>query len=454
MRQKTIFITCADGYEIRNWILGKFYHAAKDHKEIRVVAFVTPDRLASCAPLTHERWIVEPIVLDPHWENIKRFFRIACFGCVPTTTIWARNWFSYFHGGSLPSLVAKQFFWGLGHFRLWRAVMRIIEYYFFRDDSIWKPYFDKYSPDVVFGAGILNDESITLIKYAKRQGIKSAGIMKSWDNFTSKGFLRIFPDVLLVQTPTMAEEAVRFNNFPKGRIQVTGFPQWDYYLDPSWYMNKKEFAEKFGLDFTKRWIVYFGGGLMTGLFSIPDRGDHVLMLMRAIERGEIEDAQIIIRMHPGHKDLLRDEVRVNPILTFGKGWNFSLEDLKTLANLVRLSDVTINLGSTMALEAAIFDKPIVLLSFNGYAPEEEIPWHHRQSVALAKTLHYQYVQDTGGVWRVSSEKEFVEAVKTYLNNSSLHKTGRAHIVRQLVGPIDGRGGERAFMTILGLCNRT
>ncbi len=441
-QRKTFFITCSDGQSIRNWLFGDFYKFVESDPDLMLVAFVSPDRLQASKIFEHERCRVETVNFNLDWKP-KKFFRIACFGCVPTYTIWSRNNFSFLNGGSFFYLLAKQFFWLLGHFRAWRAFMRWVEFNVFHDDKVWEPFFDKYKPDAVFAAGILNDEDFTLLKQAKRRGIPSVGMMKSWDNFTSKGFLRVFPDLLLVQNPTMVEEVVRFNNFPRERTRVTGFPQWDHYLDPSWVIPREEFAQKFSIDPAKKWITYFAGGLMTGLFNIPDRGDYVLMLKKAIDEGKLGNATVLIRAHPGHKDLMVPETKVFPNLDFAKGWTFDQEDMRMLANLVRHSDVTINLGSTMSLEAAIFDKPTVLIAFN---PEtaKRAPRHLRLAKALDSSLHFVYVMNTGGNWRVNNENEFVEAVRTYLDNPSLHRIGRTRILKELVGQVNGNAGRRCL----------
>lgn len=449
---KTLFIVCAAGQEIRNWMLGDFYSLVKSRPDVRLVVFVAPQKLAQYrSQFAHERCILEPIEINMDFLP-KKLFRIACFGCVHTVTIWSRNWFSYLQGGSLVNFLFKQFLWFLGHLRAWRALMRFVEFYGFRDDRVWKKYFDLYKPDAVFAGGLLNEEDITMLKFAKRRGVPTLGMMRSWDNFTSKGFLRVPPDILMVQNPSMVEEAVKLNNYPRERIRIIGFPQLDHYVDPAWFMTKNELAEKIGADPVKRWIVYFAGGLLTGLMNMPDKGDHVRMLNQAIVRGELKDAWVIAGIHPGHEKSLRADIGPATVLRLGKGWEFDYEDMKLLMNLLRLSDITLNLGSTLSLEAAVFDKPTILVGFNGYG-EELVPWERKLASALTYTLHYQYVIKTGGVWRVADERELVNAVKSYLANPELHHEGRTRIRKELVGPLDGKAGVRAFEILLGLALR-
>jgi hypothetical protein len=447
---KTIFVTLTTGMQIRDFLLGDFYTLAKAREDVRLVVFIPQEDTEHYRQFAHKRCLIEPmprIVLD--WTP-KKLFRGVCHRCIPTSTVWSRNWFSYLRGESLGRFVAKQCFWMLGHLRVWRALIRWMEYNIFRDDRVWKSYFDTYKPDAVFGSGILAEADCLLIKYAQRNGIPTAGMATSWDNFTSKCFLRVYPDILLVQNASMVEEAVQMNSYARERVRVVGFPQWDHYLDTAWHMSKEEFAQQFDLDPTQRWIVYFGGGLLSGLFHLPEPGDHVVMINRAIERGEIQGACTIIRPNPARIDSLSQEARNSPILTFGKGWQFFYDDIKFLLNLVRLSDVTINLGSTMALEASIFNKPIILIGFTGFQDEATLPWHHRLAVALDSTLHYCQIQDTGGVWRVADEKELIRAVQEYLAQPHLHAEGRENLQKRFVGPCDGKAGERIFHALLSL----
>lgn len=446
---KTFFITLSAGQEIRNLLYGDFLEIARQDPDVRLVCFVPADKFEEIKKeFNFGNCIIEQIPELSADSKLKEWFRTACFGCVPTRTIWSRIWFSYLAGGSTPNFLMKYFFWILGHLRVWRAGMRFVEYHIFRDDRIWKDFFDTYKPEVVFGPAIIFEPDVTLLKCAKRRGIRTVGMMRGWDNFTSKGFLRCPPDLLLVQNRTMREEAYHLNSFPREKTRVVGFPQWDHYGDSSWFMSKEELAGIFGVDPNKPWVVYFGGGLMADLFNLPERGDHLLMIRDAIKRNELPDVQLLIRPHPGlaHKDNLRADAKmVGPVLLFASGWKFTTHEMKLLMNLIRVSDVILNMGSTIALEAAIFDTPAILVAFNGYETDAELPWHKRLSVAMDNTKHYhEDVEGTGGVWRVNNEQELIAAVKGYLENPALHHEGRTRLVTKLVGPTDGQAGKRIF----------
>lgn len=449
---KTFFVTLASGMEIKNWMLGDFYKLAKDRDRTRFIFFVSPDKLESCRKtFASPNFIFEPMVdLKLASRPLKEAFRIVALSSIPTETIWIRQKTTYAKGGSILGFLTKRFFWILGHTRIWRALLRLIEYYFFCEDKVWKECFDKYKPDAVFATALLLEEDTSLIKYAKRRGISTLGIPRSWDNFTSKLFLRVFPDILLVQNHRMMGEATKLCDYPKNRIRVIGLPQFDHYLDPSWYMPKSELARIFGVDPDKRWIAYFTGGLPTVVLAQEDYGDQIEMLKRAIDDGGIGDVALVLRPHPNDASGLKEKFsKIIPVLDFGKGFDFSYDDVKLLISLIRASNVVVILGSTIALEAAIFDRPTILAGFNGYR-DEKIPWCNKLSVALDHTTHYVDVQKTGALWRVANEKEFIEAVKTYLEKPELHRDGRVCLVKELVEPLDGKAGERAFKILLSL----
>lgn len=436
---KTIFITALTGLEIRNFLTSDFYRLIQARPDLRLVVFVDRAKYEFCKDkFARANCVIEPVVdIGTARRPLRRFLNTIAYASIASPTIEFRQRRAYLNGGSFWGYWAKHFIWLLGHSRLWRALLRGAEWYFFRDDKLWAPYFEKYSPAVVLGTSLTLNEDTAMLKHARRRGIPIVGMVRSWDNLTSKTFLRIHPDLLLVQNPHMVEEAVNLADMPKDRIRVVGFPQFDYYLNPDWHISKEELGRLWGVDPQKRWVVYFTGGLPLSVLDKRDYTDHVLMLLGACERGLLGQAiSVLVRVHPNDDIILREKASQVPKLDFGKGFDFSWDDTKLLLNLLRSSDVTVNLGSTIALEAAIFDRPLVLAAFDGY-DEEKLPWQNRLSVTLSNTVHYCDVEKTGGAWRVENEKDLIRAVKTYLENPTLHSEGRKKIVDTLVGPVGG-----------------
>ena len=74
--------------------------------------------------------------------------------------------------------------------------------------------FEKYKPDVVFATNVYGEEDVLLMKSASIHGVKTIGMVLSWDNNTSKHLMRVVPNVLLVQNEIIKDEAIKIQNVP------------------------------------------------------------------------------------------------------------------------------------------------------------------------------------------------------------------------------------------------
>src|SRR4029450_2410330 len=137
-----------------------------------------------------------------------------------------------------------------------------------------------------------------------------------------------------------------------------------------------------GLDPAKRIITL--GTVTPWLF--PYNADVAEILARAIADGRfVAPTQLLIRLHPQvvsrgtqhsenlerfeaiaaaypHVHLDLPGVRSESLM-----WDVSIDDMAHLADLLRYSDVTLNAGSTLTIDSAIVDTPIVNIGFDGYA---------------------------------------------------------------------------------------
>ena len=119
--------------------------------------------------------------------------------------------------------------------------------------------------------------------------------------------------------------------------------------------------------------------------------------------------------------------------------------VRTWVNTLRHADVVVNLSSTIAVDAAIVDCPVVNLDFD---PE---PGHPNQD--LVKDVnhcwtHFRPIAESGGLWLVNNVDEMIHAVRTYLEQPELHRDRRRWIAEYVCGYLDGRCGERMAEAIL------
>jgi CDP-glycerol glycerophosphotransferase (TagB/SpsB family) len=113
-------------------------------------------------------------------------------------------------------------------------------------------------------------------------------------------------------------------------------------------------------------------------------------------------------------------------------------------NTFRHADVVVNLSSTVTVDAAIFDKPVVNLDYD--------PDPSRSDQILIKEInhewnHFKPIAESGGVWLVNNIEEMVDAIKTYLKHPELHKAKRKWIADYVCGYLDGNCGDRIARAI-------
>jgi hypothetical protein len=111
----------------------------------------------------------------------------------------------------------------------------------------------------------------------------------------------------------------------------------------------------------------------------------------------------------------------------------------------RHANVVVNLSSTVALDAAMFDKPVVNLDFDP-APEQ-------RDQALIKDVnhlwsHFKPIAESGGLWLANDMDEVVRAVREYLAHPDLHRESRRRMAEYVCGYVDGKCGERMAQAIV------
>lgn len=174
------------------------------------------------------------------------------------------------------------------------------------------------------------------------------------------------------------------------------------------------------------------------------------MIMDAIRAGRIRgNPQLLVRLHPhdvtGRFEPLKQ--RYPELIlqtpwphTTSHSWWFapSLDDLALQSNTLRHSAVLINTASSMTLDAAIFDTPIVNVAF---APRPSDPLHRRVP-HYHQSKHYSRVYQTGAVRMAFSLEELIAGINAYLEAPSLERLQRRQVVDQICGPVDGKSIER------------
>lgn len=304
--------------------------------------------------------------------------------------------------------------------------------------------FEKYRPDLVFTPSLIDinvDAHIAIS--AKKRGIRVVGMVRSWDNLVIHGLLPVIPDLFILQNKWLKESAEDFQGINMSQVdhEIIGLPHYDRYKDVSSELKgRSEFFRELGLDPSKR-LIFLGG------FDFYYSEDVLPKILDdAILQGKIaNDVQVLFTQHP--KSIFKEEdygikklKNVKYLNLFGGKEMGFLDTESTFINIVYYADVVINVASTLSIDAAVFDKPIICVSFDD--PLKKIPrW---QSVRRLHDSfdHYERLLSTGGVKLAQSKEELVTYINQYLDDPTIDKNGRKSIIDLFVAPFDGSASKR------------
>jgi hypothetical protein len=308
-------------------------------------------------------------------------------------------------------------------------------------------------PSVVVTTGPFQYEQPAVVAAAKSLGIPTMALIPSWDNVTTKNRMVFKYDGYLVWSEQTKQELHRL--YPSTRnvpVYVVGAPQFDVFFQERFYQSREEYCAGQGLRPDRPVILYaIGSPNFIG-------GEHfgALQLAERVMKGDLGRAQMIVRPHPIHDNGQLNKlfgefyprVVVQKTAEAGTALNARSQDENQITewvNTFRHADVVVNLFSTVTVDAAIFDRPVVGLDFD---PEPGQP-----NQALIKDVnhlwdHFKPVAESGGAWLVKDLEEMVEAVRTYLAHPELHGEKRGWIAKYVCNFLDGRCGQRMAEAVL------
>ncbi len=307
-------------------------------------------------------------------------------------------------------------------------------------------------PNVVVTTGPYRFDEPAVAAAAKAEGIPVLALITSWDNLSTKSRMVLKYDGYLVWSEQMRRELHHFCPASRGRpVFVIGAPQFDVFFQPRFRQSRAAFCAAHGLDPARPIILY---GLGSPNFLHEHHG--AVQLAERLVAGELGDVQMLVRPHPlfdtgeDTAELRRFGPRVViqrtgaagvPLTARSQSEAQIVEWVSTYAHAA----VVVNLSSTVTVDAAILDRPVVNLD---YDPEPGQP-----NQALVKDVnhlwtHFRPIAESGGVWLTNDLAETVRAVQTYLRAPELHCEKRRWIAQYVCGELDGHAGRRLAEAVL------
>ena len=281
---------------------------------------------------------------------------------------------------------------------------------------------ENIKPDVIFNTHQRSLIAVPIVAAAKKLGIKNVGAIYSWDNIP-KARLSVRTNEYVVWSKHMKNEMkIFYPEIKQDNIIITGTPQFEFYSDKELLISKELFFKKTGLDMNRKVICFSGDDKRTSPFDPEYLEDLANSLMLFTENTR---PQILLRRCPvdvsgrfdsivkKYKSIIKE---APPIWNFDKeGDNWQLiypnyKDIALLVNTVFHSDVVINVGSTMAHDFAIFNKPAIYLNYN---PVKSNKWNIE---TIYKFQHFRSMKNLNPVFWLNEKKDIIEVIKKALNS--------------------------------------
>ena len=210
------------------------------------------------------------------------------------------------------------------------------------------------------------------------------------------------------------------------RIVVTGTPQFVPYFDENIERTKVEFGKDYYLPSDIKWICFSGDDITT---SPHDQIylEHLAASVIQWNSLKQDKLHIIFRRCPADNSNRYDDVlkqysniitAVEPAwrtLDSASGWHTIIpkkEDIAVLVNTVIHSEFVVNVGSTMAHDFGILNKPCIFINYNVNSIDHS--WDVKK---VYKYIHFNSMKDLNPVIWINCKDQWLGCIESALCHS-------------------------------------
>ena len=282
-------------------------------------------------------------------------------------------------------------------------------------------------PVAVIVTPLVTDQSpqVDVIKSAHALGIPAALCVASWDHLTTKGLIRVQPDLVSVWNDEQRKEALAYHDVDAGRLIVTGAQPFDRWFErrPT---PREAFCRKVGLPADRPYVLFVGS---TASISAPDAELQFVRRWIAALRAErdLADVSILVRPHPYNaahwatvdfSDLANVAVyprAANPV---------NESDRQDYFDSLHHSEAVVGVNTTAMIEAAIAGRTVHSVLAEEFKDTQ------------GGTLHFRYLlSENGGFLRIAPDlRAHAQQVAETLRHPDIGREACARFVARFVRP--------------------
>jgi hypothetical protein len=331
--------------------------------------------------------------------------------------------------------------------------------------NLYKDLFEHYQPQLVVASTPGWRLDRFLLREAASRGIPTAAVIVGWDNPSSYSLPGAPVDWITCWSQLQKEELVLGSDWAPERVGINGIPSYDGYFRKTWLMPRAEYFRLHNLDPQRKLLAY-----AASFVSFSPNYQNVESLARLVASDQlVEPCQLLVRLHPNHfqdNHLYageREKINqlaaeyphvhiVEPVPMGGSLGFYSGEDMPEKTSMMAHADVFLTVYSTMVVEAAIHDRPIVSVCID--APHGW-NWPRKFSLPLSQIggwpTHFRFREAVAG--RVAlTEAQAQEAINYYLQNPGADFEKRRAFIANECTYTNGSAGRRTGEFLLSLVN--
>ena len=378
--------------------------------------------------------------------------------------VWAENGWKFRLGIWIPSALAILL---LRTFSFARKFLVRMQNRFIPRPNLYADLFEKYKPDLVIAstAGWRLDRY--LLREATLHHVPAMAAIVGWDNPSSYSISGAHMDYATCWSQLQKDELVYGSDWDPKRVNIGGIPSYDGYFRKEWQLSKADYFKLHRLDPDRKLISY----ACSFVHFAPNYPNVEALAKLVSSNALIEPSQLLIRLHPSHfqdkPKIFADEREqifalekeypnvhvVKPVALGGSLGYYSGEDMDEKSSMMAHSDVLVTVYSTMIVETAVHDTPIV-------AAVVDTPggWNvpKKYSLSLKKIgnwpTHKRFRDAKAG--RVAENADQLrDVINLYLTNPALDTLERRKFVEQEITYTDGTAGKRTAQDILKILDQ-
>ncbi|MGE5777573.1 MAG: CDP-glycerol glycerophosphotransferase family protein, partial [Chloroflexota bacterium] len=379
--------------------------------------------------------------------------------------VWVENSWKFRLGVWIPAALAILV---LRTFAFARRFLVRTQSRFIPQPKLYADLFASHKPDLVIAstAGWRMDRY--LLREAKLHNVPTMAAIVGWDNPSSYSIPGAVMDYATCWSQLQKDELVYGSDWKPERVNIGGIPSYDGYFRKEWLLSKEEYFKLHGLDPNRKLISY-----ACSFVHFAPNYPNVEALAKLVSSDALaEPSQLLIRLHPSHfqdKPKIFAEERerifalekqypnvhvVKPVALGGSLGYYGGEDMDEKSSMMAHSDVLVTVYSTMVVETAVHDTPIV-------AAVIDVPggWNKpkKYSLSLKKIgnwpTHKRFRDAKAG--RVASNaQELCDVINLYLQNPAHDAAERRKFIEDEITFTDATSGRRTAEYILKVLGKT